>query len=115
MCGCLRDATPLTLFASIKSTQVNKVNPTKSTKAQPCTPCTTSQVRGVVLADEVERAVHGDYLRGAHVVVGVPSLLQRVLQQQPSDNLLSSARVVIVDEVDECFTVGLNCFAGCLM
>lgn len=62
-------------------------------------------MRGVVLAEEVERAVHGDYLRGAHVVVGVPSLLRQVLAQQRGRGALSNARVVIVDEVDECFAV----------
>ena len=67
----------------------------------------------MVLAEEVERSVHGDYLRGAHVVVGVPSLLARVLEQQRGGrDLLSSARVVVVDEVDECFAV--SSFAACM-
>ncbi len=69
-----------------------------------------TQVRGVVLPEEVERAVVGDYLRGVHVVVGLPSLLRQVLDRQrrrgmEEEDLLSCVRVVIVDEVDECFTV----------
>lgn len=62
----------------------------------------------MVLADEVDRAAHGDYLRGVHVVVGVPSLLQQVLQQG-GRGLVTNARVVVVDEVDECFAVRVSC------
>ena len=60
------------------------------------------RVKGLILEDEVDRAVEDRYLHGAHVVVGTPELISAAMDR--GVNVIGpDCRAVVVDEADACF------------
>jgi len=68
-----------------------------------------AQVRGVLDEAEAAAAGEGAWLRGAHVVVGMPAHLAAVAAGPAGSGLWAGVRAVAVDEADACLQVGEHC------
>jgi hypothetical protein len=61
------------------------------------------KVRGLLLDDEVVAAQKEGYLKGAHVVVGTPDIVARVMTGPDGVDVARHCVGLAVDEVDACF------------